>query len=115
MELVIGCDINEYYVQFSYAEEGKEPVMPDFPGVTQVETALCRREGVNQWYEGKEAVKRALAGEGALAEHLFSRMLHADTIRLSDSEYQLTDLCSLFWSTHIQRLSEKSGNSWARR
>ena len=31
MELVIGCDINEYYVQFSYAEEGKEPVMPDFP------------------------------------------------------------------------------------
>ena len=96
MELVIGCDINEYYVQFSYAEEGKEPVMPDFPGVTQVETALCRREGVNQWYEGKEAVKRALAGEGALAEHLFSRMLHADTIRLSDSEYQLTDLCSLF-------------------
>ena len=52
MELVIGCDINEYYVQFSYAEEGKEPVMPDFPGVTQVETELCRREGVNQWYEG---------------------------------------------------------------
>lgn len=113
MELVIGCDINEYYVQFSYAEEGKEPVMPDLPGVTQVETALCRREGVNQWYEGKEAVKRALAGEGALAEHLFSRMLHADTIRLSDSEYQLTDLCSLFlehtYTAFIRKVGEQLG------
>ena len=90
-----------------------EPVMPDFPGVTQVETALCRREGVNQWYEGKEAVKRALAGEGALAEHLFSRMLHADTIRLSDSEYQLTDLCSLFlehtYTAFVRKVREQLG------
>ena len=109
MELVIGCDINEYYMQFSYAEAGKEPVMPDFPGVTQVETALCRREGVNQWYEGKEAVKRALAGEGALAEHLFSMLLHTDTIRLSDTEYQLTDLCRLFLERAYTAFVRKAG------
>ena len=113
MELVIGCDINEYYVQFSYAEAGKEPVMPDFPGITQVETALCRREGVNQWYEGKEAVKRALAGEGALAEHLFSLLLHEDTIRLSDTEYKLTDLCRLFlecvYTAFVRKVGEQLG------
>lgn len=113
MELVIGCDINEYYVQFSYAEAGKEPVMPDFPGVTQVETALCRRKDVNQWYEGKEAVKRALAGEGALAEHLFSLLLSADTIRLSDTEYQLTDLCRLFlertYTAFVRKVGEQLG------
>lgn len=113
MELVIGCDINEYYVQFSYAEMGKEPVMPDFPGITQVETALCRREGVNQWYEGKEAVKRALAGEGALAEHLFSLLLHEDTIRLFDTEYKLTDLCRLFlervYTAFVRKVGEQLG------
>ena len=113
MELVIGCDINEYYVQFSYAEAGKEPVMPDFPGITQVETALCRREGVNQWYEGKEAVKRALAGEGALAEHLFSLLLQEDTIRLSDTEYKLTDLCRLFlervYTAFVRKVGEQLG------
>lgn len=113
MELVIGCDINEYYVQFSYAEMGEEPVMPDFPGITQVETALCRREGVNQWYEGKEAVKRALAGEGALAEHLFSLLLQEDTIRLSDTEYKLTDLCRLFlervYTAFVRKVGEQLG------
>lgn len=113
MELVIGCDINEYYVQFSYAEMGKEPVMPDFPGITQVETALCRREGVNQWYEGREAVKRALAGEGALAEHLFSLLLQENTIRLSDTEYKLTDLCRLFlervYTAFVRKVGEQLG------
>lgn len=101
MEVVIGYDINEYYAQISYATKGEEPVTLQFPGRKEngnIETALCKREGVNQWYCGKEAVKRGVAGEGVLIENLWRLLKNKETVVIEKKEYAIETLCNLFLS-----------------
>nr|MBQ8252202.1 hypothetical protein [Lachnospiraceae bacterium] len=99
MDVVIGYDINEYYAQISYAGPGEEPETLDFPAFKEegnIETALCKRQGVNQWYCGKEAVKKGVAGEGTLIEHLWKMFGEQETVVMEKKEYRVAELCNLF-------------------
>lgn len=113
MEIVIGYDINEYYAQISYAAEGMEPETLQFPSRKEggnIETALCKRAGVNQWFCGKEAVKKGVSGDGTLVEHLWKQMEQQETVVIEKKEYRTVKLCNLFlartlaWA--VQRLEE---------
>ncbi|MBQ8198196.1 MAG: hypothetical protein IJZ76_02070 [Lachnospiraceae bacterium] len=99
MDVVIGYDINEYYAQISYAGPGEEPQTLEFPAFKEegnIETALCKRRGVNQWYCGKEAVKKGVAGEGTLVEHLWKLFADKETVTIEKQEYAVAQLCNLF-------------------
>lgn len=113
MDVVIGYDINEYYAQISYAVEGAEPETMQFPTRREdgnIEMALCKRTGVNQWFCGKEAVKKGVAGDGTLVEHLWKLLGEQKTVVIEKQEYSVVRLCNLFlgrtlgWA--IQRLEE---------
>lgn len=113
MEVVIGYDINEYYAQISYAPEGGEPETLQFPSRNEggnIETALCKSPGVNQWFCGKEAVKKGVSGEGILLEHLWRLLAKQETVFIEKKEYRVSMLCNLFlgrtldWA--LQRLEE---------
>ena len=118
MDVVIGYDINEYYAQISYMTEGDEPQTLDFPSRREegnIELALCKRNGVNQWFCGREAVKKGVAGEGTLVEHLWQLLSQQDTILIDKKEYEVEKLFHLFlgrtldWA--VQRLEEIFGES----
>ncbi|MBO5241855.1 MAG: hypothetical protein J6B19_04200 [Lachnospiraceae bacterium] len=118
MDVVIGYDINEYYAQISYATQGNEPETLEFPARREggnIETALCKRSGVNQWFCGKEAVKKGVSGEGILVEKLWKLLGEQETIVIEKQEYAVPKLCQLFlgrtleWA--IQRLEEIFGES----
>ncbi len=118
MDVVIGYDINEYYAQISYMTEGKEPETLQFPTRREdgnIETALCKRPGVNQWYCGKEAVKKGVAGEGVLVEHLWKLLTEQETVEIEKQEYRVVQLCNLFFARTLgwtlQRLEEISGET----
>ncbi len=113
MDVVIGYDINEYYAQISYAAQGAEPETLQFPTRKEggnIETAVCKRNGVNQWFCGKEAVKKGVAGDGVLIEKLWKLLGEKETIVIEKQEYAVSKLCNLFlgrtleWA--IQRLEE---------
>ncbi len=113
MKVAIGYDVNEYYAQISYVTEGTEPETLQFVFRNEegnVETALCKRNGVNQWFCGKEAVKKGVSGEGVLIEHLWSLLSEKETIRIEKQEYEVVQLCNLFLSKTlswaIQQLEE---------
>ncbi len=99
MDVVIGYDINEYYAQISYAGPGQEPETLEFPAFKEegnIETALCKRHGVNQWFCGKEAVKKGVSGDGTLVEHLWTLLGEQETILIEKKEYRTAELCNLF-------------------
>ncbi|MBE5882056.1 MAG: hypothetical protein E7289_07115 [Lachnospiraceae bacterium] len=105
MDIVIGYDINEYYAQISYAAEGAEPETLQFPSRKEsgnIETALCKRAGVNQWFCGKEAVKKGVSGEGYLVEHLWRLLGEQETVIIEKTEYRVTKLCNLFLARTLQ-------------
>lgn len=116
MNVVIGYDINEYYAQISYAPEGKEPETLQFPTQKEegnIETALCKREGVNQWFCGKEAVKKGVSGGGTLVEQLWKLFATCETVIIEKQEYSTAKLCNLFLkrtlSWTLQRIEELTG------
>lgn len=99
MDVVIGYDINEYYAQISYATQGNEPETLEFPARREggnIETALCKRNGVNQWFCGKEAVKKGVAGEGVLVERLWKLLGEQEVLLIEKQEYEVAKLCQLF-------------------
>lgn len=102
MNVVIGIDINEYEIQVSYLArevEEAEPVtlkLASSPDKTNVETAICKRADVNQWYYGADAVKKGVLGQGTLVEHLWKLLSVQETILLDGSQFEVAKLCNLF-------------------
>lgn len=101
MEVVIGIDINEFKAQVSYALREnpsvvKTLVLSSRGDGTLVETAICKREGVNQWYYGMDALKKAKNGQGLLVENIWQKLCCQESIELDGSTYKLSQLCNLF-------------------
>lgn len=101
MEIVIGIDINEFKVQVSYAALSnptnvKTLALSSRGDGTLVETAICKRLGVNQWYYGMDALKKAKNGQGLLVENIWQKLCRKETVTLDGNEYEMPQLCNLF-------------------
>lgn len=101
MEVVIGLDINEFQVQVSYAVQEEKPVVRTLKlsskgDGTVVETAICRRHGVNQWYYGADAIKKAAGGQGVLIENLWRRFVREQEVTIEGEQFDTALLCNLF-------------------
>ena len=98
--VLIGYDLGEKYSQISYCVYGQEDVdtVATVVGTKQynIPTMLCKREGVNQWFYGKDAVKNA--GEEAMipVEGLLKLARKGEKIELDGESYDPVALLTLF-------------------
>ncbi len=97
---VVGYDLGEEYSQISYCT-GENPNPETLPVVTGTEqynipTVVCKRHGANQWFYGKEAVRKAKAGEGELIDHLVSRACSGDQVEIEGRVYDVGALLTIF-------------------
>lgn len=98
--VLVGYDLGEKYSQISYCIYGQEDVdtVATVVGTKQynIPTVLCKREGVNQWFYGKDAVKNA--GEEAMfpVEGLLKLARKGEKIELDGESYDPVALLTLF-------------------
>lgn len=98
--VLVGYDLGEKYSQISYYVYGEEDAdtVATIVGTKQynIPTMLCKREGVNQWFYGKDAVKNA--GEEAMfpVEGLLKLARKGEEIALDGDSYDPVALLTLF-------------------
>lgn len=101
MDVVLGIDINEYKAQVSYAAT-EEPMQVKTLALssrgdgTLIETAISKRPGVNQWYYGMDALKKASNGQGLLVENIWQKLCRGEDAQLEGQTYDMSLLCNLF-------------------
>ncbi|MCH5261844.1 MAG: hypothetical protein J1F42_02940 [Lachnospiraceae bacterium] len=98
--VLVGYDLGEQYSQISYLVYGQEDVdtVATVVGTKQynIPTMLCKREGVNQWFYGKDAVKNA-DEEGMIpVEGLLSLARKGEEVTLDGENFDPVALLTLF-------------------
>ena len=98
--VLVGYDLGEQYSQISYlvCGDGDVDTVATVVGTKQynIPTMLCKREGVNQWFYGKDAVKNA-GEEGMIpVERLLSLARKGDKIELDGESFDPVALLTLF-------------------
>ena len=98
--VLVGYDLGEQYSQISYLVYGQEDVdtVATVVGTKQynIPTMLCKREGVNQWFYGKDAVKNA-DEEGMIpVEGLLSLARRGEEVTLDGETFDPAALLTLF-------------------
>lgn len=96
-KILVGFDLCDNYAQISYVNVDSNTVetVSSVAGaeIFNVPAVLCKREGVNQWLYGKEA----LAEEGGiLIKNLLSLAISGEPIQIDGSSYQPESLLTLF-------------------
>ena len=98
--VLVGYDLGEQYSQISYCIYGQEEVdtVATVVGTKQynIPTMLCKREGVNQWFYGKDAVKNT-GEEGMIPlDGLLGLARKGEEIELDGEKFDPVALLTLF-------------------
>lgn len=99
--VVVSIDFakNSCQIGYCYIDEKAEPeTVSTITGATvyNIPMVLCKREGINQWFYGKDALKQADNGNGILIDNLFAKALSEEKIVVDDNEYEGAALMTLF-------------------
>ena len=112
-KLIVGYDLGWDYAQISYCNAAGSPVetVSSVAGSESfsIPTALCKREGVNQWFYGKEALQYAEKSGGILVENLLQLALDGEAIQIEGTEYDPVALLTLFFKRSLGMLSSAAG------
>lgn len=108
-EYVIGYDLNENVSQISFSEihDGRLKAVGGDAGDDKlgIPTVLCKRNGVNQWYFGREAIKCANRGDGTLVGKLLSFAIAGARLEIEGEAYDPIDLLILFFKRSLNIIS----------
>jgi len=108
--LIIGYDLGNEFSQISYAvsDSGGVETLSQVAGaqIYNIPTALCKRNGVNQWFYGKEAFRRAGEQEGILVENLVELALNGEPVLIEEGTYDPVALLALFFKRSLGMLSQ---------
>ncbi|MCR4654935.1 MAG: hypothetical protein K5770_01680 [Lachnospiraceae bacterium] len=106
---VIGFDLNDVVSQISYVELNEDtPKTLAKDGAERklgIPTVLCKRNGVAQWYYGKEALDASARGEGVVAERLLGVARAGGKYEIEGEAYDAADLLVLFVRRTLTQLS----------
>ena len=112
---VLGYDLGETVSQISFIELGatdekgnEQPrTLSVMTGadVYDIPTVLARREEVNQWFFGREAVKRAAEERAVLVDNLIEKAREGKPVKVGNIEYDPISLLSLFIKRSLSLLS----------
>ena len=108
-EYVIGYDLNENVSQISFSEihDGRLKAVGGDTGDDKlgIPTVLCKRNGVNQWYFGREAINCAKRGDGTLVGKLVSFAIAGARLEIEGEAYDPIDLLILFFKRSLNIIS----------
>lgn len=111
-KLIVGYDLGDDYSQISYciADSDNVETLSMVAGEENynIPTALCKREGVNQWFYGREAIRYAEESGGILVRNLVSLALDGETVIIEGTEFDPVALLSLFLKRSLGLLSQVS-------
>lgn len=96
-----GYDLGSEDCQISLysAKTGKEPIsVAAMLGGEKIRIpfVLAKKKGVEQWYYGEEAVRKAEQGEAVTAEGIYQKSLEKGSIELEDKQYEAEVLFQMY-------------------
>ncbi len=106
---VLGYDLGEKVSQISFLSSDAD--MPETLSVLagaelyNIPTVLCKRNDVNQWYFGKEAVRHIEDGDATPAPNLVLSARDGKPVKVGDAEYDPIALLTLFVKRSLSLLS----------
>lgn len=112
-KLVIGYELGNQASQISYCHvnSGEPETLSVTAGTEQfnIPTALCKRQGVGQWFYGKEALRYAAQEEGTLLTGLLELAREGEMVMVEGAEYDPVALLTLFIKRSFTLLSLVAG------
>lgn len=109
-KLIVGYDLGNEYSQISVAasETGEVSTLSLVAGaqIYGIPTVLCKRNGVNQWLYGKEALRCAREEQGILVENLLNLALDGEPVIIDGESFEPVALLALFFKRSLGMLSQ---------
>ncbi len=111
-KLIVGYDLGDSYSQISYCLTDSDNVetlsMVAGEEEFNIPTVLCKREGVNQWFCGREALRYSGEEQGILVENLLSLALRGEPVQIEENSFDPVSLLTLFLKRSLGMLSRIS-------
>ncbi|MBQ4536476.1 MAG: hypothetical protein II994_02520 [Lachnospiraceae bacterium] len=111
-KLVVGYDLNDDYSQISYwvSDSDNVETLSMVAGAEDfnIPTVLCKREGVNQWFCGKEAVRYHEENNGILVKELVTLAVDGEPILIEGNAVDPVSLLTLFLKRSLGLLAQVS-------
>lgn len=112
-KIIVGYDLGDVFSQISYCTYGdSEPETLAVVAGTEnynIPTVLCKRQGVNQWFYGKEAIKHAQAEGGNLLTNLVELARCGESVWIEETEFDPVALLTLYVKRSLAMISIVSG------
>lgn len=107
--IIVGYDLGPASAQISYCTyENQIPeTLAVIPGTEKysIPTMLCKRNNVNQWFYGDDAVRHANQGDGTLVTDIVEKALAGEQIEIDGTEFDAVALLTLFIKRSLSKLS----------
>ncbi len=97
--LIVGYDLGDDYSQISYCVTGGDVETLSLVAGAEnfnIPTVLCKRDGVNQWFYGKEAIRFAEENHGIMVKRLLSLAVDGEMVQIEGTAYDPVALLTLF-------------------
>lgn len=110
-KLIVGYDLGNDYSQISYSIAGGEAeTLSSVAGAENynIPTVLCKREGVNQWFYGREAIRYADGNQGILVDNLLELAVNGEPVQIEGKPVDPEALLALFVKRSLGMLSQVS-------
>ncbi len=112
-KIIVGYDLGDGFSQISYCtyDDAAPETLAVIAGTESynIPTVLCKRQGVNQWFYGKEAIKHAETEGGSLLTNLVELARQGEKVVLEETEFDPVALLTLFVKRSLALISMVSG------
>ena len=110
-KVIVGYDLGNKYAQISCYVTGSEEEIRTLSSVAgssvyTIPLALSKRQGVNQWFYGSEALRHAEEEEGILVEHLLKLAKDGEPVQIDGTTLDPVALLTLFLKRSLGMLSQ---------
>lgn len=109
-KIIVGYDLGNEFSQISFSRpgEGEVETLSQTAGAENynIPTALCKRNGVNQWFYGKEAVRKGEEDEGILVDNLLALALDGEPVLIDGESFDPVALLTLFVKRSLGMLNQ---------
>lgn len=110
-KIVIGYDLDDKFSRISFCiADGEVETLSPVAGteIYNIPTVLCKREGANQWFYGREALHYAEENQGIIIENLLQLALDGETLQIEGRAYEPIALLTLFVRRTLGMLTQKN-------
>ncbi|MCM1135695.1 MAG: DUF5716 family protein [Clostridium sp.] len=108
-KVIVGYDLGRERAQISYCgmEESDPETVSAVAGTEQynIPVVLCKRQGVGQWYYGREALKFAKEEKGILVEDLLTLAERGEDVLVEEEAFDPVALLTLFIKRSLSLLN----------